>query len=127
MPKPNQPISSRAAKSRSNKRPRVAQERYGEALLKSCNIVRTTVLISPNRTALALIQVGDTLDIEFRPGPPPLLVAMTPAGTAAGAISCTSTTQIVECIQRGFRYVAKVLTLRQKSCKVRVQLSREGC
>src|SRR5262245_24945397 len=94
------------------------KQRYG--LLKSCDIVERTVLKSPNLTALALVRVGDTLDIEFRPGPPALLVAMTSAGTAAGAIDCPSSPQIVECIQLGVRYVAKVLSLRERFCRVRV-------
>jgi hypothetical protein len=113
-----------SAKSRRIKQSGVTQEQYRDAMLKSCEIVETTVLTSPNRTALALVRVGDTLAIEFRRGPPSRLVAMTTAGTAAGAVDCSSTTQIAECIKLGVKYNAKVLCLRRDFCRVRVRRRR---
>jgi hypothetical protein len=117
---PTSPSSRRSAASKV-KRSGTARQRSGHALLRRCNIVETTVLALPNRAALALVKVGDVLQVEFRPGPPPLLVAMTRAGTAAGAIDCASRSQIAACIQLGVNYVAKVLLLSGSSCKVRVQ------
>ena len=90
------------------------------------DVIETTILKSPNRPALALIRVGDTLDVEFRRGPPSLLVAMTPAGTAARAISCKSMTQIVDRLKKGERFVAEVLSIRQNGCRVRLQHLKSG-
>lgn len=113
--------AKRPTKPRLSEHSRAVGQRSRDVLLRSCDITETTVLVSPNATALALVQVGDILAVEFRPGPPPLVLAMTGAGTAAGAINCVSTSEIVACIQLGVEYVAKVLVLGRRSCKVRVQ------
>ena len=91
-----------------------------------CNILEMTVLSLPNRTALASIHIGDMLEIEFRPGPPRFLVVMTKGGSAAGAIVSSSTDRLVECMQRGFGYVAKVVDLSGDICKVLVQRKLRG-
>jgi hypothetical protein len=111
----------RPSKPAADKQARNPIQHTRDADLRSCDIVQTTVLTSPNRTALALVRVGDTLTVEFRPGPPSLLVAMTNAGTAAGAITCASKTQIAKCTQLGVKYVAKVLSLRGHRCRVRIR------
>lgn len=94
--------------------------------IDQCDIAEGTKLDLPNRTALATVRVGDLLNIEFRPGPPPLLVAMAKTGSGAGSINSPSARQIMECIRRGNCYVAEVLDLEGLACRVHIRRSKRG-
>jgi hypothetical protein len=90
----------------------------------ACDILEETALISTNRTALALVHVGETLQIEYRPGPPPLVVAMTKAGTAAGALNSSLSVTVADCIHLGVSYVVKVLSVEKQRCIVLLRRRR---
>lgn len=99
----------------------IPHQRY-KAALKSYNTTESTLLTVPNRTALRSVKVGDLLRAEYRPGPPPLLVAMTKNGSAAGAIDSRTTRAIIDCIQCGIEYDAQVTSIKGLKCRVRMQV-----
>jgi len=86
-----------------------------------CNIVERTPLNSPNRTVLSTLRVGDILNVVYQPGPPQRLVAEQSPGVIAGSITSPSMLQIIQCIQRGYTYVAEVLSIRGAICEVMVR------
>ena len=93
----------------------------GIAPADPCNIIETTPLNSPNRTVLAGLRTGDTLNVVFDPGPPQRLLAQTQQGAAAGSITSPMMLQIMECItQGGHTYVAEVISVNGAICRVRI-------
>jgi len=86
-----------------------------------CNIVEKTPLNSPNNTVLTTLRVGDILSVVYQPGPPKRLVAEQSPGVIAGSITSPSMLSIIQCIQRGYAYVAEVLSLRGAICEVLVR------
>src|SRR5947207_12117892 len=70
----------------------------GRAPPDPCNVIETTTLNSPDRTVIAILRVGDTLQIVFQPGPPRRLVAQHGSGSIAGSITSPAMLQIIECI-----------------------------
>ncbi len=86
-----------------------------------CNINETTNLNSPDRTVLAGLRTGDVLTVEFKTGPPRVLVAVTEARAVAGSITSPSMPQVIQCIQQGWHYVAEVLAVRGAVCQIRIR------
>jgi len=84
-----------------------------------CQIEVTTTLNSVNRTVVTTLRVGDVLDVQYDPGPPIRLLAKTPAGIA-GALTPTFMPQILQCIAKGIRYQADVLSVQGGACQVKI-------
>jgi hypothetical protein len=97
------------------------QDGGGAAGEDPCNIVERTPLNSPNSTVLATLRVGDILNVVYVPGPPQRLVAEQSHGVIAGSITSPSMLQIIQCIQRGYAYVAEVMSIRGAICEVTVR------
>jgi hypothetical protein len=85
-----------------------------------CNVVETTALNSPVRAVVSTLNTGDVLDIVFVPGPPQQLLAQH-NGRLAGSITSPSMLQIINCINQGHSYIARVLSVRGAICEVRIQ------
>ena len=86
-----------------------------------CNIVERTALNSPNSTVISTLRVGDMLTVVYQTGPPQRLVAEQSPGVIAGSITSRSMLSIIQCIQRGYAYVAEVLSIRGAICEVVVR------
>lgn len=88
-----------------------------------CVISDVTSLNSVSPVALHGIRPGYILNVVFLVGPPQRLVVQDFSGQIVGSITSRSMLQIIECIQGGRNYVAKVLGIQGGSCQVRIQLA----
>jgi hypothetical protein len=88
-----------------------------------CAIDEITVLNSPNRAVLTTLAAGATLTLDFQPGPPRRLVAITSGREIAGSITSISLPQLIQCIGQGVIFVADILNLTGAVCQVRVHRS----
>lgn len=73
-----------------------------------CNIVERTVLNSPVAEVIETTRVGDVFQLALEAEPRTRVVAKTPDGQTAGAITSPSLADIIECIQSGNSFEAEV-------------------
>jgi len=83
-------------------------------------LIVKTVLNSPNPEVVPHLREGEILSIELRGTS---LVAMTANGEIAGSITSTMMAKILECIRRGFKYVALVKKISGGHCDVEIRPS----
>jgi hypothetical protein len=102
----------------------ISREPLRDLQVDPCKIVEIVDLSQTNKTALKAVRVGQRLQVEFRPTPPQRLVVMTKQGSAAGAIVSPRSQKLIDCIEQGRKYVAKVIALSEGQCRVLVQLTR---
>ncbi len=76
-----------------------------------CMIVEQTVLSSPVPAVVAVVSVGQVLDVLLETTPRKRLVVQTTGGAVAGAITSARLVDFIECIEAGFDYVAEVLAV----------------
>lgn len=88
-----------------------------------CVLEEITTLNSASLNGLRNVRVGDDLDVAFIEGPPRRLLVLDQEGEALGTITSRSMLQIIECIQAGRNYKARVLSVNGGACQVRVHLS----
>jgi hypothetical protein len=87
-----------------------------------CAIVETTTLNSPDRSVIATLRAGDSLEIQFQVGPPKRLLAQRTTGEVAGSITSPSLLQLIKCITEGqYQYEAEVLSIRGAVCQVQIR------
>lgn len=88
----------------------------------SCErLMSETTLTSPDRVIVSQLRQGTLLDVEVdNSGMRPVVRAMYD-GKAAGSITSSIIQRIVECIEKGYDYVAEVLSVQGGTCKVRVR------
>ena len=86
-----------------------------------CHIVERTKVNSPDPTVRATLRNGDTLSLEYDPGPPKRLLVRTPAGAILGSITSPSMPQLIQCIGAGFAYDVVVLGILGGLIDVQVQ------
>ena len=87
-------------------------------------VAKEVILTMTNRTALGTVHVGNTLDIQFRPGPPAFLVVMTKDGRAVGAAVFPTMSEVAKRIKYGCAFVPDGLAVRGTHCRVRVRPKR---
>lgn len=76
-----------------------------------------TSVTSPNPAVLAILSVGDKLDITLQTATGPL-IAVTNAGSVLGAVFTTKLSQLIECINKGYTYIATILEIDGGSCEI---------
>jgi hypothetical protein len=88
-----------------------------------CEAIRfETVLMSPQAPVLAKLIVGQILLLELSTQQErPIVKVVTDRGETAGTVTSTYLTQIIECLERGHKYVAEVLGLDGGACRVLVR------
>lgn len=79
-----------------------------------------TVLQSPRPTAVAVLAVGDRLEVRQDGGSPSLL-AHTAGGQVVGAVVPPDIDTMADCLAAGRRFVATVLRVSGGAVEVRVQ------
>jgi hypothetical protein len=85
-------------------------------------IYRGVRLSSPKSTVLSKLKVDDRLDLDVRKYKgSPILYAMK-SGQDAGTVISLSVTQIVKCIEQGYRYIAIVKTLDGGDCTLEIRM-----
>lgn len=85
-----------------------------------CEQVRLTrFLESPQDSVLETLSVGDALAVVLRGESPPLVVALTTSGEEAGGILPTG--QLIECLQRGIAFEARVTRINNAAVELDVR------
>src|SRR5207249_1268008 len=86
------------------------------------SLVERTYLNPPIPAVASALKVGDILDVELQTGSAaPALVANTSSGATAGSLTPARLPQIIDCIQRGFSYVATVQQINGGQIKVEIR------
>lgn len=78
-----------------------------------------TVLNSPDAKVLKSIKIGDRLGITVSSSR--VIQAVTEAGEIAGSITSMRMLQFIECIEKGFNYIAVVKGLTGGRCEVEIR------
>lgn len=81
-------------------------------------LVVRTPLNSPNPDVVPQLRKGQVLAIELRGTS---LIVLTAGGLTAGSITSVKIAKIVECIRKGFQYVALILEIRGGHCELEVR------
>lgn len=77
-----------------------------------CGIRESGILRSPDPSVVRRLRLGDELDVIVQDvSGVYVLVAVAPDGSVVGAIDCRSEQQLVECIEQGNAYAARIDTL----------------
>lgn len=79
----------------------------------------TRFLESPVESVVTALNVGDVLAVVLRGESPPLVVAVTASGEEAGGILPTG--QLIECLQRGFAFAARVTRINDAAVELDVR------
>lgn len=75
-----------------------------------CDQLRFSTTIASPQPASSNLSVGDILDVQLNSGPPQSIDLVDPGGSVVGAI-VTRTTDLVRCLQDGFRFEAEVQSI----------------
>jgi len=79
-------------------------------------LAEVTILASPVPTVIALLSVGTVLGVELRAKPE--IVVAVHTGTVAGSVVPGSLARLIECLKKGYRFTATVVTLDGGHCRV---------
>jgi hypothetical protein len=90
------------------------------ATQKNCaDIVLRTQLASPDPEVIEELGIGDILNIRLSSATGPLQ-AVTIDGIVAGAILSSNPALLINCINEGYEYIAKVLSVNGGDCQVSI-------
>ena len=85
---------------------------------KSLNI--RTQIASPDPKVIATLSVGDLLKIVVKPPRGPATF-VTKKGETAGALLPGDLHQLIDCINDGYEYVGKVVSIKGANCQVLIK------
>ena len=91
----------------------------GGRLLKCPNIKFTAVLNSPQANILSTLKLGDILTVSIHSGSSISVVVSNKSGIA-GSITGQYLSDLISCMQNGYDYVAKVVSVNGGKCDVEV-------
>lgn len=91
----------------------------GGRLLKCPNIKFTAVLNSPQPNVLNTLKIGDILSVSIQSGSS-ISVVVTSNKGIAGSITGQYLSDLISCMQNGYEYVAKVVSINGGKCDVEV-------
>ncbi len=74
-----------------------------------CNIIERTVLNSPVAAVVLTLSVGSVLSVHFVEHPRTRLEVLDGKGQTAGAVTSPRLIDLIECIQQGNNYEARVI------------------
>jgi hypothetical protein len=86
-----------------------------------CAIYETAILASPVATVVATLNVDDKLTVGLETSPRNRVVVRTKDGKVAGAITSVQLVNMIECMQSGYAYEAKVKSI--NGGRVEVEIS----
>jgi len=85
------------------------------------SLIEETVLNSPNPKVVEKLRVGDVLELHLqKTGKAVALYAMRGA-EAAGSITSSLLSKIIDCINDGFEYVAVVQKVSGGACRIQIR------
>ena len=80
-----------------------------------------TTLNSPNRTVVSQLKKGDLLDIQVKAVGKSVVVEALHNGQVAGSVTSSIIQQLVECLEKGYEYVAEVLNdVQGGACRIHI-------
>ena len=79
-------------------------------------IADVTILASPVPAVIALLSAGTVLGIELRAKPE--IVVAVHLGTVGGSVVPGNLARLIECLKKGYRFTATVVTLDGGHCRV---------
>ena len=90
------------------------------------DLFEETTLNSPNQAVVRTLKAGHELDVQLKQnagGARPSVVAVTPKPNpqVAGAITSAKAPRLIDCIDKGFKYVAVVLEVKGGHCKIEIR------
>ena len=89
--------------------------------IPACEImVIRTRLVSPNPAVITKLKKGDQLDVAAKSATGPALVLYN--GGIAGSIMDSRVLRLLECIEKGYDYIALVQSVSGGSCEVEVRI-----
>ena len=90
-----------------------------------CDISARVPINSPIPKVVKTLQVGDELDVELRKdGSKKIVAAVTRSGEVAGSLTPRQLADLIECLENGVRYTARVSKIDSGFCEV--DLRRSG-
>lgn len=93
------------------------------AVQQNCaDLIIRTQLASPDPAVLADLRVGDILTVRLLSATGPLQ-AVTHDGNIAGAILTSDPGLLINCINNGHEYMAKILSINGGDCQVSIYCS----
>ena len=96
--------------------------RRGNGQVDCASLMVETILNSPNPEVVPNLKKGQVLAIELREASgKATLVAVTDDGETAGSVTSPIVARILECIRRGFQYVARVQKTSGGCCDVEIR------
>jgi hypothetical protein len=99
-----------------------ASERSSGASGQSTDCTRfmaPVLLDSPKPAVIAMLRVGDILELEFGGQRQVVIEARTRNGQVAGAV--TGLPKLRRCMQEGYRYIAEVMSVKGGACNVQIR------
>jgi hypothetical protein len=84
----------------------------------SCNIVERVPLNSPKPAVVSRLRVGDELDVILQAKS---LIARAQIHGPAGSLTPKSLALLIDCIENGNEYIAKVIKLSGGACEVEIR------
>src|SRR5437870_382356 len=89
----------------------------------ACKALRLeTILMSPQVPALASVKVGNVLTVALQGAQQHRFVAVLNAsGAPIGTVGSDRTIQLIDCLDRGYVYVAEVVALDGAACRVLIR------
>jgi hypothetical protein len=88
------------------------------------DLVLRTQLASPDPAVIADLGVGDVLSVHLLSAVGPLQ-ALTADGEIAGAILTANPARLINCINSGFEFQARVLSLNGGECQISIYCSNK--
>jgi hypothetical protein len=89
----------------------------------SCELLKFSILVSsPQPAGVALLTVGDVLDIDVTQMGAQVVVRVLKGGTAVGGLAGPDATKLRNCMDEGHAYKATVLSLNGGQVRVEVTL-----
>src|ERR1035437_6899779 len=87
------------------------------------SIIEHTILNSPDPKVLSKLKVNDQLQLEAKTDRGPL-VAIDSSGNIAGSITSGILAQLLDCIKKGYKFIAIIEEMDGGKCKVEIRSSR---
>lgn len=85
------------------------------------SIFEETVLNSPNPIVIAKLKPGDVLELQLRKRGKTFVLLALYGTEIAGSITSALLAKIIDCIDKGFQYVALVKSIRGGACTVQIR------
>lgn len=88
---------------------------------KKCAIVEKTILNSPVHAVVSTLVANIELDVALEQTPRKRLVALNAGGAVAGSITSSRLVDLIECIEAGHEYIARVISVSSGRVEIEIR------